>query len=239
MILANISFFLGHLLLLKKGFNEKNFCIKKENIRQLKKPIGAITESKANHIKEKWNSLASVEIKTHLYHHGSHYAALGFVLYYMIRTKPFYELSLYFQGGRLDSPDRLMININTSWDIIKNMDVKEIVPEFYYFPEFLTNIHNVKFGITQDKKIVDDTVLPFWSHNDPRFFVKGLRKSLESSYVSRKIHKWINLIFGNLQKGKNAIENLNIFHYYSYEGGIDIDSITEQSKQVGAVDQVN
>lgn len=44
------------------------------------------------------------------------------------------------------------------------------------------------------------------------------RQALESEQVSRKLHLWIDLIFGHLQRGPKAIEARNLFHPLCYEG---------------------
>ena len=41
------------------------------------------------------------------------------------------------------------------------------------------------------------------------------------------MNEWIDLIFGYKQKGKHAIEAHNIFYYLTYEGTIDLKSITD------------
>ena len=44
------------------------------------------------------------------------------------------------------------------------------------------------------------------------------RQALESEHVSNHLHQWIDLIFGYLQKGPNAIAANNLFHPLCYEG---------------------
>lgn len=49
----------------------------------------------------------------------------------------------------------------------------------------------------------------------PSFFS---RQALESEFVSKSLHRWIDLIFGCLQKGDAAIEAHNLYHPLCYEG---------------------
>lgn len=99
-------------------------------------------------------------------------------------------------------------------------DVKELIPEFFYFPEFLKNmnkwvklnsneknnlllfcsflLHDNRFDlghlqITKEK--VDDVILPPWA-TTPEEFIAIHRRALESEYVSQNLHNWIDLIFG-------------------------------------------
>ena len=42
-------------------------------------------------------------------------------------------------------------------------DVKELVPEAFYLPEFLHNRNGFGLGVRQDGTRVDDVVLPPWA----------------------------------------------------------------------------
>ena len=74
-------------------------------------------------------------------------------------------------------------------------DVKELVPEFFYFPEFLVNMNHFDFGKLQGgkKSQVNDVILPKWAAN-PDDFIRQHRMALESNYVSENLHHWIDLI---------------------------------------------
>ena len=43
------------------------------------------------------------------------------------------------------------------------------------------------------------------------------RNALESEYVSAHLHEWVDLIFGFKQKGKPAVDAMNVFYYCCYE----------------------
>lgn len=64
-----------------------------------------------------------------------------------------YELdelsSFMFQGGHFDLADRMFHSIREAWLSASrhNMaDVKELIPEFFYLPEFLCNSNNFDLG---------------------------------------------------------------------------------------------
>ena len=56
-------------------------------------------------------------------------------------------------------------------------------------------------------------------------FVVEMRRTLENSEL--KINKWVDLIFGNLQRGVGAEENHNIFMAHTYERMVKIDTIED------------
>lgn len=53
------------------------------------------------------------------------------------------------QGGSFDVADRMFHSVKNAWESAsrENMsDVRELTPEFFYLPEFLTNCNAVEFG---------------------------------------------------------------------------------------------
>ncbi len=78
-----------------------------------------------------------------------------------------------------------------TWDISKILDCKELIPEFYFFPEFLLNLNSLNLGRRQLNAEVDEVILPPWAKGNPRFFVNMNRKALESNYVSLNLNSWV------------------------------------------------
>lgn len=74
-------------------------------------------------------------------------------------------------------------------------------------------------------------ILPAWAKNSPEKFVNILREALESEYVSRNLHHWIDLIFGYKQRGEEAEKADNLFFHLCYEGAIDIESINDFARR--------
>lgn len=87
--------------------------------------------------------------------------------------------SFFHQGGYFDLPDRLFHSVKEAWlsAARTNMaDVKELIPEFFYLPEFLTNQNKFEYGTKQNGEVLGDVVLPPWAKNDPREFIRLHRK---------------------------------------------------------------
>ncbi|CAM9826988.1 unnamed protein product, partial [Choristocarpus tenellus] len=94
---------------------------------------------------------------------------------------------------------------------------QELVPEFYAGDgSFLTNVDDLPLGVTQAGDRIGDVELPPWSRS-PRDFIRKMRRALESSYVSMRIHLWIDLIFGCRQRGRAAVDADNLFYHLTYE----------------------
>ena len=94
-------------------------------------------------------------------------------------------------------------------------DVRELIPEFYCLPEFLTNSNNFDFGATQKGDVVNDVQLPPWAKGDPKEFVRLHREALESKFVSEHLHEWVDLIFGFKQRGPAAEEGSHTPYQFS------------------------
>jgi hypothetical protein len=89
-------------------------------------------------------------------------------------------------------------------------DFKELIPEFYYFPEFLKNRSAYDLGLRQNKDIVHNVALPGWAQDEYEFVFR-MRKALESGIVTGSLHQWIDLVFGVYAKKENALKADNLF----------------------------
>ncbi|XP_028392732.1 protein FAN-like isoform X2 [Dendronephthya gigantea] len=204
-----------------------------KTFRDFTKPIGALNETRLKQLKDRCKDMAEPKF---LY--GSHYSTPGYVLYYLARVAPEYLLCL--QGGKFDQPDRLFNSVGATWKnvLAGHADVKELIPEFYQSSgEFLVNRLNLPLGVKQDKTQVHDVELPAWA-SGPKDFIRKCREALECPYVSDNIHDWIDLIFGYKQQGEEAWKANNVFYYLTYEGAVDLDSITDPNERASLESQI-
>lgn len=221
--------------------NETLDFTKPETFRKLDKPMGCQTIEGELEFKKRFESWDDPEIPK--FHYGSHYSSAGIVLFYLIRLPPFSSENQKLQGGQFDHADRLFHNIHDTWSSAagksNTSDVKELIPEFFYLPEFLENRFHLDLGEKQSGEKIGDVGLPPWAKGSTREFIKKHREALESDYVSENLHHWIDLIFGYKQRGKAAEEAVNVFYHYTYEGSVDIDAVADPAMKAAILAQIN
>ena len=222
---ANPDFIYSEFL--KKGDEYLDEYKSKKNKKKKDNNINNNNELGLNDI-----NISSIELNQIPYFFGTHYSCPTFVSHYLMRLFPFCLLSIEIQGDKFDDPERIFISLTRTFETASTLkeDVRELIPEFYTLPDMFLNKNNL--NLTQDKldaegKIitVHNVELPPWCNNISYNFVAKMRKNLERNEL--KINKWVDLIFGSLQRGEKAEENHNIFMAQSYEGMVKIDSVTD------------
>lgn len=203
--------------------------------RDLGKPMGAQAENRRQQFIERFNALESLTDGDPAFHYGTHYSSAMIVSSFLMRLSPFVHSYLLLQGGKFGHADRLFNSIERTWCSASSentTDVRELIPEFYYLPDFLKNINKYRFGALQTGEEVNDVILPPWAKGDPKLFVEKNREALESTYVSERLHEWIDLIFGYKQKGQEAVKAINVFNRLSYPGAVNLDEIDDENERV-------
>ncbi|XP_066242463.1 lipopolysaccharide-responsive and beige-like anchor protein isoform X4 [Saccopteryx leptura] len=196
------------------------------NFRDLSKPVGALNPKRAAFFAERYESWEDDQVPK--FHYGTHYSTASFVLAWLLRIEPFTTYFLNLQGGKFDHADRTFSSISRAWRNSQRdtSDIKELIPEFYYLPEMFVNFNNYNLGMMDDGTVVSDVELPPWAKTSEEF-VRINRLALESEFVSCQLHQWIDLIFGYKQQGPEAVRSLNVFYYLTYEGAVNLNSITD------------
>ena len=210
------------------------------SFRDLSKPMGCQNSERQADFRDRYQTFAEMgDERSPPFHYGTHYSSAMIVTSYLIRVQPFVHSYLLLQGGSFDHPDRLFYSIEKAWTSAScdNMtDVRELIPEFYYLPEFLVNQNGYDFGTRQgDGGTIDTVALPPWAKGDPNIFIAKHREALESEYVSQHLHQWIDLIFGHKQRGEAALEATNVFHHLSYHGAKDLDTIDDPVERLATI----
>uniref|UniRef100_A0A663EJC4 WDFY family member 4 n=1 Tax=Aquila chrysaetos chrysaetos TaxID=223781 RepID=A0A663EJC4_AQUCH len=199
--------------------------------RDLSKPMGAQTVERKRKFIQRYNEVEKSEGDLSAQcHYCTHYSSAIIVASYLVRMEPFTQTFCSLQGGSFDVADRMFHSVKSTWESASrdNMsDVRELIPEFFYLPEFLTNANNFELGCMQDGTVLGDVQLPPWADGDPHKFILLHRQALESDYVSAHLHCWIDLIFGHKQQGSAAVEAVNTYHPYFYGDKMDLNNIKD------------
>lgn len=223
-------------------YESENLDLDNEEIyRDLSKPIGAVNPKNEMEVREKFDLFEDPSGTVEKFHYGTHYSNAAGVQHFMIRMEPFTTLHIQLQSGRFDVADRQFHSIPASWQSVYENpnDVKELIPEFFYLPEFLYNNNDFDLGTLQNsKERVHNVELPRWAKTAEEFIYIH-KKALESDFVSSNLHHWIDLIFGAKQKGPMAIESLNVFYYCTYEGAVDLDAVRDLTERKALEGMIN
>lgn len=197
--------------------------------RNFKRPMAVQDKKNEQHYINNYNYLKQalseglnlIALNQEPFHYGSHYSNSGTVLHFLVRLPPFTSMFLCYQDDNFDIPDRTFHALATTWRLTScdsTTDVKELIPEFFYLPEFLLNSEGFNFGIRQNGNRVGDVELPKWCGGDARLFILAHRAALEADLVREVLPYWIDLVFGFRQTGRPAVEAINVFHPATYYG---------------------
>ena len=87
------------------------------------------------------------------YHYGTHYSSAVIGFSYLVRLEPFTQQFLQLQGGQFALADRLFHSVREAWWFAAQLnmaDIKELIPEFFYLPDFLVNANRSDLVCKQD-----------------------------------------------------------------------------------------
>ena len=187
-----------------------------------------------------WNDYIDkdgIDLELIPYFYGTHYSNPMYVNHYLLRLFPYSVIIIEMQGNQFDDPQRLFFSLNNTFHsaTTQKCDVRELIPEFFYLPEMFLNINQLNMGnVSILNETTGDTTsfkinnvnLPPWCNNNPYLFVSIMIEIL-NSYKINNLNKWIDLIFGTLQKGKKARKAKNIFSPYSYLNFVNFEGLSE------------
>ena len=124
------------------------------------------------------------------------YSNITFTCNYLIRVFPYSFIAIEYQGDGFDDPNRFFYSIKVTLTNTLNQrgDLRELIPEMFYFPPLFYNINDIELKKLSNGKGIDLVNIEDYNEGDLRkyIFLKDMRKYLEES----KINSWIDLIFG-------------------------------------------
>ena len=204
-----------------QDFSSQTFSINKSKIRPFDLPMGMMeitpeSITRKNAYQSHYESMVE-EKEPHPYYYGSHYSNSLYTTHYLVRVFPFSYIKIELQGKNFDDPNRLFNDMEKSYQcaVTQKCDVRELIPEFFFFPEMFYNKNDLNLGevkVDDEYVRVNDVLMPLWTENNGYTFITNFRKVLESEECSENIHQWFELIFGKNQKREN-----NLFYGESYE----------------------
>ena len=197
--------------------NILNKRLHSQYLRLFQYPISAQTDEKREELEKKYDK-NFIKFKSHF---NSHYSTNAIILYYLVRTSPFTEGHIKFQGGQFDKIERMFFGPDNFLKIVElSKDNREPIPEMFYFYEMYFNMNYNYFGYSNNKKLYLNNVI-FNENISPFEFVYLNRALLNSELISENINSWINNIFGIKQLDLTDQEKLrngcNVYSWQCYE----------------------
>lgn len=145
------------------NLNPKDEKEVKKTFRDLSYPMGALNEETRRELKTRLLDLTDIDpdnfesiereeldktVRTllseeNVFMYGSHYSTGGHIIGYLVRLEPFTSLQIKLQSGKLEEANRTFSSIPKSWEMYfqshNRQNFKELIPEFFYCPNFLKN----------------------------------------------------------------------------------------------------
>ena len=203
--------------------------------RKLRKHIGFQSKTEDSKIRKNGYK-ESYKTNTEVYKKGedgnetpfyfnTHYSNAIYVVNFLLRLFPYCFIGIECQGEGFDTPDRLFYSIEICFYLIGHLksDIRELIPEFYYFPEMMFNLNKLNFKKRANGETIDNMIMPSdfnkikKSENYAIFkYMEFMCSLLEKEAKLYKIFDWINLIFGTKQRYKNNRRKDLLFRPESY-----------------------
>ena len=151
---------------------------------------------------------------------NTHYSNPVYVCNYLIRILPYSFLSIEFQGEGFDSANRLFHSIKTTLEntLAQKSDLREMIPEMYYFPDLFYNTNNLNLGKLLDESPIDTVKINMKEEKsyEKYKYLTELKEYLEFNNLNLNI--WIDLIFGiNQKKTKDKRNYYADFMYINFD----------------------
>ena len=179
------------------GFQEcKSLPASTKRVEQINESYESSLEENDNQGKSQTVSLFNI-----------YYSNAVFTSNFLIRVFPYSFSCIELQGNGFDNPNRLFYSIDSVMknSLTQKCDLRELIPEFFYFHELFINKNNLEFNRTDDDRDIDDVKIIYNNQNEKNediyIFLTKMRNLLEKE---ENLNEWIDLIFGSKsEKDKN------------------------------------
>ena len=185
--------------------------------RDLSKPVGALNLQRIQILDDFF--------KKNSYFYSTCYTSSLSITNWLVRLEPFSSLHVNYNNGHFCQASKIFASIRKEFNIVTSLenDFRELIPEFFYSPDFLINTNHFNIGDNSG-----NVELPKWVFGNNKNidirspyeaayeFVYINRKALESEFVSQHLNEWIDLIWGDKQNGNKAANAKNVFRHEMY-----------------------
>ena len=174
--------------------------------RNMKEPIGfqqinEESKERYNLIKESYEyskDFAEDEDKNNIHYFNVFFSNITYVCNYLIRVFPYSFIAIEIQGDGFDTPNRLFSSIDSTLHNTLNerADLRELIPEMFYFPPLFYNQNNIQLNKLTDGTEIDNVFIKSekkFDKKDMYQFIKRMKNYLENE---KDLNQWIDLIFG-------------------------------------------
>ena len=143
-----------------------------------------------------------------------HYSNPVYTGNYLLRIFPYSLISIELQGDGFDSPNRQFYSVKKAlYNILsQKTDLREFIPELYYFPDLFINKNNLNLGKLVTGEEIDNLYIEAKSESyldKYKFMEESKKYFLNDNELD--LSSWIDLIFGINQEMKKE----NGREYYS------------------------
>ena len=232
--------------------NTENIDEPLNNLRNLKYPISVQNEEKRKQVINNYKSdyenfeEENEEDKDKEYpaHFNVHYSSSAVIYYYLMRLNPYGRNLIKLQNYHNENPNRMFTsNKNIEHILTEGYDNRELIPDFFCYFDFLINLNCNYFGQIIDGSLNDDFNIElnkiYKNKNVISKYVYHLyrnKKILNSLFVSKNLHEWVDIIFGKKQlledDNEEAAESCNIYSKYSYEQRTDFEKELQLNEKI-------
>ena len=178
--------------------------------------IPALVESR----EELEKILKEDEWEGYICHFPNLYSNYMYANHFLFRIYPYINNQIKLQDEKFDEPGRQFHSLETTFLVFKeNPQINmEVVPEFYFIPEFFLNLNHCFYGNFMKNGTC------FLINNlgiEPNFhflleIINYHQLNINSEFFSSQINKWIDYVFGENQLSDKK-DDINYFPYECYE----------------------
>ena len=211
----------------------KEYIKMKDEFRDMRYPISMQTEEKREEMIKKYDDdqeKCEEEDKPNKFHShfDSHFSSPAFVYYFLMRLNPFLQDLIKLQNYRNEDANRMFLSFESLGNILSSgVDNRELIPDFYCYFDYLINLNCNYLDVIDEGNIInDDFCIDSEQSKDEEkgiiAYVHSLykdKKLLNSTFISRRIPEWVDIIFGKNQipDKENIAKSCNIYSKNSYE----------------------